>query len=169
MQLEVGKIYEGKVTGITKFGAFVEIESGVTGMVHISEIANSFVNEIKDHIQEGQTVKVKVLTVGDDGKISLSIKKAQEFVRPARPQKPFNNTRREEGQGFTPRNDNNGNFRPYENRRQNDKKAAPSTPESSFELMLNKFKQNSEEKMGDIKRNIEGKRKGGSRRSGPKS
>ena len=77
MQLEVGKIYEGKVTGITKFGAFVELDKDTTGMVHISEVANTFVNEIKDHLTEGQTVKVKVLNLGDDGKISLSIKKAQ--------------------------------------------------------------------------------------------
>lgn len=75
MQLEVGKIYEGKVTGITKFGAFVELDKDTTGMVHISEVANTFVNEIKDHLTEGQTVKVKVLNLGDDGKISLSIKR----------------------------------------------------------------------------------------------
>ena len=77
MQLEVGKIYEGKVTGITKFGAFVELDKNTTGMVHISEVANTFVSEIKDHLQEGQTVKVKVLSLGENGKISLSIKKAQ--------------------------------------------------------------------------------------------
>lgn len=64
MQLEVGKIYEGKVTGITKFGAFVELDKDTTGMVHISEVANTFVNEIKDHLTEGQTVKVKVLNLG---------------------------------------------------------------------------------------------------------
>ena len=60
MQLEVGNIYEGKVTGITKFGAFVELDKDTTGMVHISEVANTFVSEIKDHITEGETVKVKV-------------------------------------------------------------------------------------------------------------
>ena len=87
MQLEVGKIYEGKVTGITKFGAFVELDKDTTGMVHISEVANTFVNEIKDHLTEGQTVKVKVLNLGDDGKISLSIKKAQ----PAPQRKPREN------------------------------------------------------------------------------
>ena len=68
MQLEVGKIYEGKVTGITKFGAFVELEPGTTGMVHISEVANTFVNEIKDHLTEGQQVKVKVLNITEEGK-----------------------------------------------------------------------------------------------------
>ena len=87
MQLEVGKIYEGKVTGITKFGAFVELDKDTTGMVHISEVANTFVNEIKDHLTEDQTVKVKVLNLGDDGKISLSIKKAQ----PAPQRKPREN------------------------------------------------------------------------------
>ena len=85
MQPDVGKIYEGKVTGITKFGAFVELEPGVTGMVHISEVANTFVNEIRDHLTEGQQVKVKVLAVSEDGKISLSIKKAL----PPQPKKEF--------------------------------------------------------------------------------
>ena len=68
MQLEVGKIYDGKVTGVTKFGAFVEVEKGVTGMVHISEVASTFVKEISDFITQGQEVKVKVLKV-EDGKI----------------------------------------------------------------------------------------------------
>ena len=76
MQLEVGAILEGKVTGITKFGAFVELEGGKTGMVHISEVAPTFVREIRDFVTEGQTVKVKVLSIGEDGKISLSMKKS---------------------------------------------------------------------------------------------
>jgi len=168
MQLEVGKIYEGKVTGITKFGAFIEIDKETTGMVHISEVANTFVNEIKDHIQEGQAVKVKVLTIGEDGKISLSIKKAQDA--PPRPPRPFNNT----NTNFVPRERENnagggGNRRPFENRRPNDRKSAPSTPESAFEDMLNKFKQNSEEKICDLKKNIDGKRKSSARRGGPKT
>ena len=66
----------GKVTGITKFGAFVELDKDTTGMVHISEVANTFVSEIKDHLQEGQTVKVKVMSVGDDGKNQFVYKKA---------------------------------------------------------------------------------------------
>ena len=78
MQLEVGAILEGKITGITKFGAFVELGEGKTGMVHISEVAPTFVKEITDFVSEGQTVKVKVLSVGEDGKISLSMKKAME-------------------------------------------------------------------------------------------
>ena len=82
-QLAVGNIVEGKVTGITKFGAFVELPGGKTGMVHISEVAATYVKEIKDFIQENQMVKVKILSISEDGKVSLSIKKAQD--RPAPP------------------------------------------------------------------------------------
>ena len=143
MQLEIGKIYGGKITGITKFGAFVELEPGTTGMVHISEVANTFVNEIKDHLTEGQEVKVKVLTINDDGKISLSIKKAVD-TPPMPPRRDFK------------RNDN----------RRHDvwepKRAVPT--ELTFEDMLSKFKQSSEEKQCDLKKIIDGKRKSGSRR-----
>ena len=76
MQLEVGSVVEGKVTGITKFGAFVELPDGKTGMVHISEVAPTYVKEIRDFVTENQTVKVKILNIGEDGKVSLSMKKA---------------------------------------------------------------------------------------------
>ena len=76
MELAVGAIAEGKVTGITNFGAFVALPGGKTGMVHISEIANTYVNNIRDHLTEGQEVKVKVLAIDPAGKINLSIKKA---------------------------------------------------------------------------------------------
>lgn len=75
MQLEVGMVLEGKVTGITKFGAFIELPGGKTGMVHISEVAPTFVKEIRDFVTENQTVKVKVLSISEDGKVSLSMKK----------------------------------------------------------------------------------------------
>ena len=78
MQLEVGSIVQGKVSGIAKFGAFVDLPDGKVGMVHISEVASVYVNDINEHLKEGQEVKVKVLSIGDDGKISLSIKKAQD-------------------------------------------------------------------------------------------
>lgn len=74
MELEVGSILEGKVTTITKFGAFVALPGGKSGLVHISEIANQFVNDVHDFLQEGQEVKVKVLST-EGGKINLSIKK----------------------------------------------------------------------------------------------
>lgn len=78
MQLEVGEILEGKVNGITKFGAFVTLPDGKSGLVHISEISNTYVNDIREHVTEGQTVRVKILNISDDGKINLSIKKAVE-------------------------------------------------------------------------------------------
>lgn len=85
MELTVGTLLEGKVKTITKFGAFIELPENRTGMVHISEVSNRFVNDIHDHLTEGQTVQVKVLSVEDNGKIGLSIKRAQEQARPSRP------------------------------------------------------------------------------------
>jgi len=76
MELGVGSIQEGKVTGITKFGAFVTLPGGRSGLVHISEIAYSYVNDVKDHLTEGQEVKVKVIGIDNAGRINLSIKKA---------------------------------------------------------------------------------------------
>ena len=77
MELEVGGIYEGKVTGITKFGAFVSFEGGKSGLVHISEVANSFVSDVGEHVKMGQMVKVKVLSITNDGKINLSLKRVE--------------------------------------------------------------------------------------------
>ena len=76
MSLEVGSIVEGIVTGITDFGAFVEVEKGRTGLVHISEVAEDYVKDIKNYLKRGQKIKVKVLNIDKDGKISLSIKQA---------------------------------------------------------------------------------------------
>ena len=136
MQFEVGSILEGKVTGITKFGAFVELPGGKTGMVHISEVAPTFVKEIRDHLTENQEVKVKVLKIGDDGKISLSIKQAL----PAPTRKPMH-----------------GNRRPVADWQK------PKSEPVTFEDMMAKFKQTSDEKMSDLKRVTEGKRGGYSR------
>lgn len=76
MQLEVGQIVEGVVTGITHFGAFVELPGGKTGLVHISEVADAYVKDIKDYLKEKDKVKVKILSVDPKGKIGLSIKQA---------------------------------------------------------------------------------------------
>lgn len=84
MELAVGSIVEGRVTGITKFGAFVALEGGRSGLVHISEVANAFVSDVSEHVQVGQTVKVRVLSISPEGKINLSIKKAQEQPAPER-------------------------------------------------------------------------------------
>ncbi len=147
MQLEIGKIYEGKVKGITNYGAFVEVpvEGGkpVTGMVHISEVANTFVNDIREFLTENQDVRVKVLQVNEQGKISMSIKKAMSEEKPAAQKRPPRKPEREKGIVWEPK---------------------PQKPasEMTFEDMMSRFKQNSEERMCDIKRNTD--RKNGSRR-----
>jgi S1 RNA binding domain protein len=88
MEWEVGSIVPGRVTGITKFGAFVALGNGKSGLVHISEVSGSFVNDVHDFLSEGQEVQVKVLSVTPEGKINLSIKQAQpqsvSRPRPAR-------------------------------------------------------------------------------------
>lgn len=141
-------VLEGKVTGITKFGAFVELPGGKTGMVHISEVAPTFVKEIRDFVTENQMVKVKILGIGEDGKVSLSMKKAVEVVRTPN---HTNNTR-------APRPARPGNFE-WQGRRNNSEPA-------SFEDMMSRFKQTSDEKMSDLKRVTENKRGGFSRRGG---
>ncbi len=146
MQLEVGSIVEGKVTGITKFGAFVELPDGKTGMVHISEVAATYVKEIRDYVQENQMVKVKILSVSEDGKISLSMKKAQPAPAPA----PTQNQPRK----YPPRNVG-----------WNPKRPASNEP-LTFEEMLSKFKQTSEDKMSDLKRNMDTKRGSSGKRGG---
>ena len=86
MTLMAGNILEGKVINITNFGAFVEV-GGQTGLVHISEVADSYVKDIREHLKEQDVVKVKVISVDDKGKISLSIKQAtppkRKSVKPA--------------------------------------------------------------------------------------
>lgn len=137
MQLEVGTVLEGKVTGITKFGAFVELPGGKTGMVHISEVAPTFVKEIRDFVTENQTVKVKVMSISEDGKVSLSIKKA---IDPApRSSAP------------TPRTSRPGSYE-WQPSRKNDS--------ANFEDMMSKFKQTSDEKISDLKKCMESKRGG---------
>lgn len=88
MELAVGNIYEGRVTGITKFGAFVVLESGKSGLVHISEIANSYVSDISEHVKQGQKLKVMVLSITEDGKINLSIKRAEQEAKVSVPEPP---------------------------------------------------------------------------------
>lgn len=133
MQLEVGQIVEGKVTGITKYGAFVDLGDNTSGMVHISEVARNYVTDIREFVKENDTVKMKVLTISEDGKISLSIKEALP------PEKPVQKQRR--GKTFEqPKIDKTCTW-------------APKQPEpASFEEMMNRFKQTSDEKFSDLKR-----------------
>ncbi len=84
MELEVGSIVEGRVSGITKFGAFVALPEGKSGLVHISELANTFVSDVSEFVQMGQTVKVRILGISPEGKINLSIKRAADNPPPER-------------------------------------------------------------------------------------
>lgn len=86
----MGMVVTGKVTGIKKFGAFIALDQGGSGLVHISEISDAYVNDINDHLQEGQEVKVKVKSIDENGRVDLSIKMAQEPVaRVAQPREDF--------------------------------------------------------------------------------
>ncbi|MFZ5776897.1 MAG: S1 RNA-binding domain-containing protein [Bacillota bacterium] len=84
MSLEVGAIVEGVVTGITHFGAFVELPGGKTGLVHISEIADAYVKDIRDYFKESDRVKVKILSMSPEGKIGLSVRQANPSSRRSR-------------------------------------------------------------------------------------
>ena len=88
MEWQIGEILEGKVSGITKFGAFVALPGGKSGLVHISEVANAFVSNVADHVQLGQTVKVMLLSVTPEGKINLSIKRVLADSQPRPEQRP---------------------------------------------------------------------------------
>ena len=153
MEPQVGSILEGKVTTITKFGAFVALEGGRSGLVHISEIANTFVNDVHDFLQEGQTVKVLVLSM-ENGKINLSIKKTQPQERPA-PRTP-----RPSGGPAAPR----PAAQPRTNFARAPQQPLPPSGDQSFEDKLKQFLSSSEGKMADLNRSIDGKRGGGRRR-----
>jgi len=77
MPVKVGRILEGTVSGITNFGAFIDLPNGERGMVHISEVADAYVKDINDYLKQNDKVKVKVLAIDDEGRISLSIRKAE--------------------------------------------------------------------------------------------
>ena len=76
--VEVGSIVEGRITSVMPFGAFVDLSDRQSGLVHISEISSRYVKDINEVVKKGDTVKVKVIKIDDDGKISLSIKQAEQ-------------------------------------------------------------------------------------------
>lgn len=142
MDLTVGNIYEGKVTGITGFGAFVQLAPGKSGMVHISEVANTYVDDIKKHIHEGDTVKVKLIGIDQNGRINLSIKKAlPQEEKPA--QAPA------ETRQTAPVPDEGG-------------AVLEKSQDSVFEDKLRMFMQRSESKMSDLR--MQKDRRSGARR-----
>ncbi len=165
MQIEVGSILEGKVTGITKFGAFVDLCEGKSGMVHISEISNTYVENVSDFLKEGQTVKVKVIAINDAGKISLSIKKLAENSEDSSKQKQNNG--KQQFQKRSQRGSSAGDRGDRSDRRQGRYESVKSSNSpgdfvwkktenpTSFEDMMSKFKQQSDEKISSLKRGNE--------------
>ena len=121
MPLETGKITTGKVKSLAPFGAFIELENGETGLVHISEVASNYVKDVSEHLSVGQEVKVKILSVDENGKINLSITKASE--------------------------DKKQNVKIT---RANDTWVKPVQEPMNFEDMLSKFKQESDEKFSKL-------------------
>jgi S1 RNA binding domain protein len=148
MSIEVGNKLQGKVTGITKFGAFVELAEGSTGLVHISEVADKYVKDINDHLKVGDVVEVKVINVEKDGKIGLSIKKAID-----RPERPVRNDRGDRGdsRGGHPGRPRHGSGRSHDNNR---------APKENFEAKMARFLKDSEDRLSSLKRNTESKRGG---------
>lgn len=163
MKPEIGQIYEGKITSITNFGAFVSLPDGPDGMVHISEVSDRFVKDIHDVCKVGDTVKVKVISIAENGKIALSIKQAMD--RPQRPQR--------EDRPQRPQKDDRpeGKDRPQRRapKKPQDKpqKTAPPvlypdgvweeqiSSNQDFEDMMSRFKKSSQDRMSDLKRGNE--------------
>jgi S1 RNA binding domain protein len=133
MSLKEGSIVEGVITNITSFGAFVEVE-GKTGLVHISEVADTFVKDIREFLKEQDKVKVKVISVDDNGKISLSIKQAAIPVKSSRPIDIDWNSDKAKVQG------------------------------ANFEDRMSKFLKDSEERFQDLKKHQESRTRGYSKK-----
>lgn len=146
LALEVGSIVEGKITGVKKFGAFVALPGGRSGMVHISEVSNDFIEDLDTVLSDGQDVKVKIINIAEDGKIALSIKRTLPRPEPGA----------QRGRPGTPRPARSEAPRVWQPKAQ----AVPQGS-MSFEDMMSRFKSQSEEKIADLKRVTENRRGGG--------
>ena len=159
MELTVGTVLEGKVKSITNFGAFVALPENKTGMVHISEVANAYVSDIRQHLTEGQDVKVVVIG-NENGKINLSIKR----LEPREPRQPRENAPRQGGfrQGGFRQDGNQGhNGAPRQNHSQGQggrpqrsapvQPAAPKTADQLFEEKLKAFMTESDTKLSSMR------------------
>ena len=147
MTLKVGEIVTGKVSGITGFGAFIDVGDHKNGLVHISEVSDGFIKDIHDVLNVGDDVKVKVMKIGDDGKIGLSIRAASD--KPQADAKPHHMHKSQ-----------SNSHRPRSSQPKHENK-----PEK-FDDLLSNFLKQSESRLSDIKKNTEGKRGGrGGRRS----
>ena len=156
MELTVGTILEGKIKSITNFGAFVALPENKTGMVHISEVANAYVSDIRAHLTEGQDVKVVVIG-NENGKVNLSIKrlepKPQRENAPRRENNNFhrenNNFRRDNNNA--PRRENTGSFNQNRPQKPAVQPAAPKTADQLFEEKLKAFMSESDTKLSSIR------------------
>ena len=158
MQVEPGKILKGRIRGVTNCGAVVDLEEGGTGLVHISEISTDYVKDIKDHVKVGDEVEVKVLPFEKGDKISLSIKQAIIEKNGPVEKARFDGKKKRPSRQPLPKTDFSVNPEEVSFGRSGGEPM-------SFDDMLNKFKQSSDERMHDIKRNIESKRGTGRRNS----
>jgi S1 RNA binding domain protein len=141
METDVGSIVEGVVVEVVKYGAFVKMRNGRTGLVHISQISNEFVREITDHISPGTRVMAKIVSIDDRGRVQLSLKNV--------PQDGLSESGGQEGAADDSRSGAARRAIPrYQDAREED----------SFEKKLKMFMRQSEDRMVDIKRNIESKR-----------
>lgn len=167
MSIEVGSKVTGKVSGITNFGAFVDLGEHKNGLVHISEISDGFVKDIHDVLSVGDEVTVKVLSISDDGKIALSIRKASASSQNHGHQSHQNehnsklHAHNNGGKNFNDRSSHNNNKKRSFSSHKND-----SHKKDDFDSLLAGFMKQSDERLTSLKRNTEGKRGGrGGRRS----
>ena len=160
MELTVGAVLEGKVKSITNFGAFIALPENKTGMVHISEIANAYVSDIRQHLTEGQDVKVMVIAV-DQGKINLSIKRLEPKPQAAGRgnfrreggERPERSDRTERPSNFRSHNPNNPQApRPAQQRAAAPvPPPAPKTKDQQFEDMMKAFMSESDSKLSGMR------------------
>ena len=161
MSIEVGNILPGKVTGITNFGAFIDLGDRKTGLVHISEVSDSYIKDIKDVLTVGDEVQVRVMTVAADGKISLSIRRAVD--KPAedtKSQRTYNKpapTRSSESQGQRKPSFSSNHSKPNFS----GSKSSPALAKSDdFDSLMSAFLKDSDDRLTSLKRSTEGKRGG---------
>lgn len=149
MSIEVGAKLQGKVSGITNFGAFIDLGGGKTGLVHISEVSNGFVKDINDVLSVGDEVTVLVTTIGNDGKIGLSIRKAEDKPKEEKyPKKEFNRSSQKKVAS------------------RNNQTNAGSNNKQDFDSLMSSFLKDSDDRLSSLRRNTEGKRGGrGGRRN----
>ena len=154
MEIVASDIVQGRVAEVRDFGAFVWLEDGRKGLIHISEISDDYVKDIHHRVKPNQRVKVKVLSIKEDGRIELSLKQAEslDYTKPPRQEREHNHLPASEYLGEPP----NINF------------SDESDMESEFDTMLKRYKRQSEENLLDNKRGVERKRAGGDKKKAKK-